>query len=167
MVSDAIDIYERLRVEIERRLVQANRRSCPGPPYKPRPLRLGDVVACLRDVVEGQPLSLRDGGRARARGTVSAMTTFTLTARVEGRIYLGISATWAWRPDPAWSFPELPPLWANNPIKTRSLPLPPSDSPEKWAAWACSPDVLALDDPEIDAILECFEDTITSLEIHP
>jgi hypothetical protein len=116
-----------------------------------RTLTLVDALANVRSVANGHDWDFSHGGGVANAYSQSAITTFVLAARVGGKAYLGFAvanAKGSIGPGRAWK--SLQP-W-------RDGVGPRGDEAAKWTAWSAEPNVLTLEDPMVDAILESLAD---------
>jgi hypothetical protein len=151
MATTAQAIGTHLLARIEAALATANGRR------RERTLSLGHVLKMLRSVAgdPGVPCVYDDGGRVANAYKQRAVTTFCLVARVAGRIGIGITVADAKSTTPGRAFRCLQP-WRQS---DRVGGGPAGDAAAKWAVWATLPDVMMLDDPEVDAIIAATADT--------
>jgi hypothetical protein len=139
MMTTMEDIKADVIGRLSDRLKKANGRR------RERTVPLRAVLACIEEVAGGAEWSWESGGSVANAYNYPAVTTVVLATRVDGRIRVGI--TWsdakAISPGRAWSMLQ--------PWRTGEGPR--GDSAAKWAAWVADSSVVALDDPEVDALL--------------
>ena len=139
-MTTAREVRDAAVARIETMLGRANGRR------RERLLSMSSVMSCLRDVVEGCEYSGHNGGTVANAYNYPATTTHVMAARVEGRVFLGITTSDAKSASPGRAFCALQP-W-------RKGEGPRGASAAKWLAFSQSPGVIELSAPEIDAILE-------------
>jgi hypothetical protein len=140
MNASAADVRRHVIARIVARLAEVNGRR------RTRTVTLAEALACLREVAEGKTYSASGGGSVASAYKYPAISSYVLAARVGSQIRIGFSAGGAIAASVGRAFPELQP-W----VKGQG---PRGDAAAKWAAWAASPLVMALEDMEVDAILE-------------
>jgi hypothetical protein len=142
--SSVVQVRDQVVARIKSRLDAVNGRR------RERIISMGEVIRMIHDVNRGSFCAYMHGGSVarayRKRGFCGAVTTFVMVAMVDGTIFLGITSMNAEEPTVGRAFSCLQP-WSN----TNG---PTGDASAKWAAWSASPDVIRIDAPEVDAMID-------------